>query len=147
MNIRTAVPEDLSFIFAGIKETQRVEKRSENLLVLEQESKSAVSSIEKSEIWIAERAGEKAGFIWVKTDFHAMHMNSDNYLWVNLIYVREKFRQKGVGRLLHEEAVRIAKDLDKSELALDIFDVNEVSKLFYSPYCLQQVYTIYTVSF
>jgi ribosomal protein S18 acetylase RimI-like enzyme len=70
-------------------------------------------------IRLAERAGERVGYLWIGPALMIPDM-----AWVNDIEVEPAFRRQGYGRALMAEAERLAADLGYPKLGLNVMGGN-----------------------
>jgi len=143
MRIRYAKNADFNFLVEGLEKTRQIEKRpAEQIPAKQRDKKQLREAIRKKNIRVVEAAGEAVGFLYFRTDFRVMLVPSPLF-WIDLIYVKETWRRKGLGRLLYEDAIRIAKKKGFDKIVIDIFEANRRSKLFHKQLGFEPVYTIY----
>jgi len=147
MKLRYANKNDIDFLVRGLKETHIIEKWPRENLVPEQEKQDAMTAIEKKWIRIAEESGNPIGFLWFNPNFRAMHLDREDYLWIHLIFIVEKWRSKGVAKFLISDVEQIAKKLGRKEIIFDIFEVNTDSNKFFKKLGSKPIYTIYSKKF
>ncbi|WP_419834663.1 N-acetyltransferase family protein [Endozoicomonas atrinae] len=136
--------QDLQFIIDGIKETHIIEEWPEEPLICDHYKDEVIDSIARKEIRVVEEKDQRAGFVWVKPEFRAMHLDRNDYLWIYLMFVKKEYRRSGVGKVLDEEASEIARKLGRKEIIGDIFEVNHISRDFYKKLGAEPIYTIYS---
>ncbi|MGA1820078.1 MAG: N-acetyltransferase family protein [Thermoplasmatota archaeon] len=144
MNIRYADINDLEFLKEGLLNVRLIERRPKgDVPVNEGDIKSFRQGIENGTIVIAENdEGSPAGFVYFRTDFPIPYVSGE-YLWIDIIYVKEAERGKGYGSALYREAMEYARSSGLDRIVIDIFDVNERSKAFHSRMDFNPFYTIY----
>ncbi len=140
MKIRYAAESDLDFLVEGRRQIRIAEKRThiENGRRDRWELKGA---IRKKNVRVMETGRKPAAFLWFRPGFKVMYM--DNCLWVHLVYVKEEFRRRGLGRLLYEDAEKIAKSMGLYKIVIDVFEANRDSAEFHKKIGFEPLYTIY----
>ena len=144
MRIRYAEPNDLDLLKEGLFDVRMIEKRPEkDIPVNNDDIESFRQGIGNRTIKIVENdEGLPVGFVYYRTDFPVPYVSGD-FLWIDIIYVREAERGKGYGTALYKEAVEYARSSGLDRIVIDIFDVNERSKVFHSKMDFDPFYTIY----
>ena len=84
----------------------------------------------------------KQQFLCFRTDFKVIYVN-ERFFWVDLIYVKEDHRGKGIGTLLYDDAVKIASKIGYNKIVIDVFDANKNSRKFHRALGFKPIYTIY----
>jgi diamine N-acetyltransferase len=97
-----------------------------NLKQLEKELSNA-----SSEFFFVYFNNELAGYLKVNINDAQSEDMGTEALEVERIYVKRDFQKHGLGKYLLNEAVEIAKDLDKSEIWLGVWEKNENAIAFY----------------
>jgi len=111
LHIRPARPEDAELIAQLIKELAVYEKlENEAVATPEILKKNLFGERYAAEVLLAEREGETAGFALFFHNFSTFVGKPGLYL--EDIYVRERFRGQGIGKALMMELVRIARQRD-----------------------------------
>ncbi|MGA1792337.1 MAG: N-acetyltransferase family protein [Thermoplasmatota archaeon] len=144
MNIRYAEMSDLEFLKEGLLNVRLIEERPErDIPVNNDDIESFRQGIGNRTIKVAENDdGLPVGFVYYRTDFPVPYVSGD-FLWIDIIYVMEAERGKGYGTALYKEAVEYARSSGLDRIVIDIFDVNERSKVFHSKMDFTPFYAIY----
>jgi diamine N-acetyltransferase len=74
---------------------------------------------------------EIAGYLKINTSEAQSEEMGDESLEIERIYVKQKFHKHGLGKFLLNKAVDMAKELDKKELWLGVWEKNENAIAFY----------------
>ena len=145
MKIRDATPSDIEFLKNGLLEVRMIEKRPEkDIPVTEDDINSFMKEIQDKTIRVIDdRYGSPAAFLYWRTDFKVPYVHGE-YLWIDILYVREDMRGKGMGTALYDDAVKVADQKGLDRIVIDIFHPNERSKKFHSHMDFKPFYTIYT---
>ncbi len=85
-----------------------------------------------SEFHILYREGEPAGYIKVNLSSAQSDIKDPESLELERIYVRQRFKGLGCGRVLMEEAFSIARNKDCSYIWLGVWEKNSAALAFYS---------------
>lgn len=144
MKIRDATEDDLELLVEGLLDVRMIEKRPEkDIPVTGEDVESFRKGIREGAIRVMEDGnGGSVAFIYYRTDMRIPYVSGE-YLWIDIIYVREDERGKGYGSALYEEAIEYAKRSGIDRIVIDIFDVNQRSKEFHSKMEFAPSYTIY----
>lgn len=145
MDVRYANEDDLVFLKKGLLAVRTIEKRPEkDIPVSEDDIDSFRKGIQNNSIKVIDdEQGSPAAFIYFRTDFRVPYVHGD-YLWIDILYVREDQRGKGLGKTLYEHAIDLAHENGLDRIVIDIFHPNERSKIFHSKLDFEPFYTIYT---
>ena len=144
MHIRFAQSQDFDFIIQGLENNRRIEERPLNQIsATETDKQEFHDAIKNQNIRIMEDETNPVGFLHFKIDAAVMYVEK-RFFWIDLIYVDEKFRERGIGKLLYQDAIDIAKQNGLDTIVLDIFDANIRSKTFHEKLGFKPLYTIYT---
>jgi GNAT superfamily N-acetyltransferase len=145
MNVRFASEIDIEFFKNGLLDVRTIEKRPEkDIPVSEDDVNYFREGIKNKTIKVIDdEQGSPAAFIYFRTDFRVPYVHGD-YLWIDIIYVREDQRGKGCGKILYEHAVDFARENGLDRIVIDIFDPNDRSKIFHSKLDFKPFYSIYT---
>lgn len=130
MELRQAVQEDLSEIMEMDKKTLLYDA-SLCGIIPEQIEKNHQALFEKAltrfegEIWVAEVDGTIAGFIWVikSVDYFSGHPIG----FLLKLYVKEEFRNQGIGTKLVEKGEEFCTRHDMTVLELNVAKNNAIS--------------------
>jgi len=144
MEIRAASMDDLEFFKFGLREVRTIERRPErDIPVTDDDVKSLIYGITRGEIRVVDdEDGHPAAFLYYRTDHTIMYV-SGSIFWIDLLFVREDVRGKGIGKSLYEDAIMIAMDMGLDRIVIDIFESNERSKAFHDGIGFEPIYTIY----
>jgi L-amino acid N-acyltransferase YncA len=144
MMIRYAEESDLEFLEKGLLGVRTIEKRpAGDLPVSEEDTESFLKGIEQKEIRVIDdEKGKPAAFMYHRTDFPIPYVHGD-FLWIDILYVREDCRGRGMGTALYRDALRIAGEKGLDRVVIDVFDANERSKKFHRDLDFKPFYTIY----
>ena len=78
---------------------------------------------------------EVIGLIWLRfNEKFSKYEYQRRQIWIGGIYVRTKYRRKGVAQKLVNEATNKAKFLNAQSMELMIWNFNEISKKFFENY-------------
>ena len=78
---------------------------------------------------------EVVGLIWLKLNEKSSKYEYERkQIWIEGIYVEQKYRRKGVAQKLVNEATNKAKFLNAQSMELMIWNFNEISKKFFENY-------------
>jgi predicted GNAT superfamily acetyltransferase len=143
VEIRKATRSDLGFLIEGLEENRRKEGRAESEVPARPEDYEAFETgFGKGWIRIAEDDHKPLGFLFYRTDFPVMYFR-DPVFWIDLVFVKEEARGKGVGSALYEDAAALAKSSGIGKIVLDVFDNNEGSLAFHARMGFRRVYGIF----
>lgn len=130
LNIRKAKKEDIKQIFSLIKELAKYEKLAKDVVATEKLLKDNLFGKRKfAEVLIAEFNEKVAGFALFFHNFSTFVGKPGIYL--EDIYVRENLRNKGIGKALLIEIVKLAQERDCGRIEWSVLDWNEPSIKFY----------------
>lgn len=128
MQIRAAKPGDEQAIFSLIKELALYEKAPEQVSnSVEQLSQDLFKSF-ICEAIVAEENTEIAGFALFYTAYSTW---KGKILYLEDFYVKEKHRNKGIGNMLFEKVVEIAKDKKVKRMDWQVLEWNALALGFY----------------
>ena len=128
MQIRAAKPGDEQAIFSLIKELALYEKAPEQVSnSAEQLSQDLFKSF-ICEAIVAEENTEIAGFALFYTAYSTW---KGKILYLEDFYVKEKHRNKGIGNMLFEKVVEIAKDKKVKRMDWQVLEWNALALGFY----------------
>lgn len=141
--LRTATRGDLTFLLQGLEENRRGEGRASAEVPATPEDHAAFErGIAEATILIAQEGNEPLGFLFYRTDFPVLYFKGPLF-WIDLVFVSQAARGKGVGKALYEEAARLAKAGGFQRIVLDVFDANEGSLAFHDKMGFHRVYGIF----
>ena len=84
---------------------------------------------------------ELAGYLKVNTDEAQSEKLGPDYLEVERIYILSRFHKLGLGKALMEEAIKIAKDMQKTKVWLGVWEQNSNAIAFYEKVGFQKTGT------
>jgi GNAT superfamily N-acetyltransferase len=143
ITLRYARPVDLDFLIEGLEKNRALEKRPKPQIKATSSDKQQFrEAVRKKNIRVVEKDGQPIAFLHFRTDAQIMYID-DRFLWVDLIYVKPAYRRQGLGILLYEDAIRLAKRRKFDKIVIDIFDANRASKRFHRSLEFEPLYTIY----
>ena len=140
MKIRYAADKDLDFLVKG-RQSIRIAENRTSIETGAKDRQELRESVKKKEVRVIEVGREPVAFLQFRPKFKVMYM--DGFLWVHLVYVREDFRGRGFGRLLYEDAAKIAKEMGRDKIVIDVFEANGDSIKFHKKMGFEPIYTIY----
>lgn len=143
IKLRYANRGDLDFLIEGLEKNRVLENRPKGQIKARPSDRQQFEqAIAKCNIRVAEQNGEPIAFIYFRTDFKILYL-PERIFWVDLIYVKEDRRRRGLGRLLYQDAIDIARKKGFKKVTIDIFDFNRASRKFHHALGFQPIYTIY----
>lgn len=143
MEIRYAKLSDFDFLIEGLEKNRIVEGRDKKDIKAKKSDVAAFRrGITLKTIRLVEDHGKAIAFLYFRTDFSVMYIY-EKFFWIDLVYVDEKFRGKGIGTMLYEDVFKIAKKKGFKKIIIDIFDKNLKSQMFHKKFDFQPIYTIY----
>jgi len=128
MEIRTATPKDVSYIFDLIKELALYEKAPEQVTNTSENLHYDLFEAPICEAIVAEENEEILGFALYYTSYSTW---KGRCLYLEDFYVREKSRKRGIGKLLFDQVVRIAKAKKVKRMDWQVLEWNEPGLQFY----------------
>jgi len=143
MKLRYAKNSDFGFLIEGLEQNRVLENRArEQIRAKPSDREQFKEAISKKNIRIIEEDGKPVAFLYFRTDFKVMYF-SGKIFWIDLIYVKESHRRKGLGKLLYNDAIGIARKRGYRRVTIDIFESNTASKKFHKRLGFKPVYAIY----
>ncbi len=143
MDIRYARDDDLDFLIRGLEDNRAIEQRAEaEIPACLQDIAELEDAIRNGCVRVIEDASEPVAFLYFRTDFKLLYMRGP-FFWIDLIYVRQDHRKRGLGRRLYEDALEIAREKGCERVVVDVFEANSGSKCFHQQLGFEPVYTIY----
>lgn len=143
VEIRYAHGSDFGFLLEGLEKNRVIENRpKKDIKAKASDKKEFGDAIRKKTVRIVEDCGAPVAFLYFRTDFKVMYVY-DRFFWVDLIYVKETHRGMGLGKMLYEDAIGIAKRKGYKKIVIDIFRANENSIGFHRKLGFEPMYTIY----
>ena len=132
VKIRKGVKSDLPAVLDLIKELAGFERALNEVTVsLEDLEHDGFGNHPYYWFIVAEKEGEIIGL-----SFYFIRYSTwkGRFLFLEDFVVKESFRNKGVGALLFEETIRIAKELDVKGMTWQVLDWNKNAIRFYEKY-------------
>lgn len=132
VKIRKGVKSDLPAVLDLIKELADFERALNEVTVsLEDLEHDGFGNHPYYWFIVAEKEGEIIGL-----SFYFIRYSTwkGRFLFLEDFVVKESFRNKGVGALLFEETIRIAKELDVKGMTWQVLDWNKNAIRFYEKY-------------
>ncbi|MBI2135275.1 GNAT family N-acetyltransferase [Candidatus Woesearchaeota archaeon] len=143
MKIRYTIKSDFDFLIESLEKNRILENRpKKDIKARPSDKKEFREAIRKKNIRIVEDKGKPVAFLYFRTDFKLMYIY-EKFFWVDLIYVNQNYRGKGLGKLLYNDAFKIAKKKGFKKIIIDVFDANKNSVGFHEKLGFGPVYTIY----
>jgi len=128
MKIRDAEPRDVTFIFELIKELALYERAPEQVTNTAENLHHDLFVETICEAIVAEDGGEIVGFALYYTSYSTW---KGRCLYLEDFYVKEIHRKKGIGKLLFDEVLRIAKTKNVKRMDWQVLAWNEPGIQFY----------------
>jgi len=128
MEIRPATPKDVPYIFDLIKELALYEKAPEQVTNTSENLHYDLFEAPICEAIVAEENEEILGFALYYTSYSTW---KGRCLYLEDFYVKEKCRKRGIGKLLFDEVVRIAKAKKVKRMDWQVLEWNEPGLQFY----------------
>ena len=132
VKIRKGVKSDLPAVLDLIKELADFERALNEVTVsLEDLEQDGFGNHPYYWFIVAEKEGEIIGL-----SFYFIRYSTwkGRFLFLEDFVVKESFRNKGIGALLFEETIRIAKELDVKGMTWQVLDWNKNAIRFYEKY-------------
>jgi len=146
MTIRFSIDSDFGLLIEGLEQTRIIEKRDlKDIKAKPSDIKEYRSAIANKQVRVIEINKKPVAFLYFRTDLELLHIY-DPFFWVNLIYVKKKYRNKGLGKKLYDDAVKIAESKGYKKIFIDVFYVNKNSLQFHEKLDFKTVYSIYEKS-
>jgi GNAT superfamily N-acetyltransferase len=128
--IREALPEDVPAILILIKELAVYEKLSDKVIATEETlSETIFSSNSHVIVYLAEYKKELAGYAIFFRNFSTFIGRAGIYL--EDIYVRPRFRGKGIGKKLLSKVIELARENNYGRVEWCVLDWNKPAIDFY----------------
>ncbi len=128
MNVRPAEPKDVQRIFELIQELAAYEKAPEQVTNTPENLHHDLFVDPICEAVVAEESSNVHGFALYYTSYSTWKGRS---LYLEDFYVSEDQRKRGIGQLLFDEVVRIAKAKKVARMDWQVLDWNELALGFY----------------
>ena len=143
MEFRDARPSDLSFVLEGLEKNRVIEGRSAtDAAATPDDARQYEARIGAKTVRVLEEGGAPIGFLSFELDLEVMYVPPPA-LFIDLVYVREDQRGRGLGRRLYEEAAALARQHGCDKIVADVFADNEGSARFHRRVGFEPVYTIF----
>lgn len=127
--IRKAEEKDVPLILELIKELAEYEKLSDEVTANEEKLRETLFQKKYAEVFLAEYNGSLAGQALFFHNYSTFLAKPGIYL--EDIYVRPKFRGKGIGKSLLLKVIEIAKERNCGRVEWSVLDWNEPAIGFY----------------
>ena len=127
INVRTARPEDISGIFSLVKELAKYEHAEHEVLIDEDYYREAFTN----RIFEAIVATDNDRIIGMCLYYTTFSTWKGKMLYLEDFVVKEAYRQKGVGQLLYDKLVGIAKAEGYKLMKWQVLNWNEPAIKFY----------------
>ena len=142
-SIRDARMTDLGFLVEGLEQNRRIEQRSsKDIKATAGDRREFREAIRERCVRVIDDHRKPVAFLCFRIDFKVMYIRK-RFFWVDLVFVDERHRGKGYGKLLYEDAIRIAKRRRFKTIVLDIFESNTNSRSFHERLGFHPLYTIF----
>lgn len=142
LHIRNAADGDMDFLVAGLEANRRIEGRAPEAVPATEEDRAFFrAGIAKGQILIAEAGDETFGFLHYADDFGVMYLRPP-FWWVDLVFVAEAARGKGLGRALYAALEARARSAGIERIVIDVFDENRNSMAFHESLGFRGIYRI-----
>lgn len=140
--LRYATDSDFDFLIEGLEAVRTIEQRqAKDIPASDADREKYRQAIRHRLIRVVEQGGEPVAFLFFQTDFRVM-LIYEPFLWIDLIYVRQDHRGRGLGQMLYEDATKIAKEKGLKRIVLDVFAVNEPSRRFHRKMGFEPLFSI-----
>jgi GNAT superfamily N-acetyltransferase len=128
--IRKARPDDIPLVLEMIKELAEYEKLLEKVVATEESLKDSIFGNEQIvEVWLAEVDDIVAGHVFFFRNFSTFLAKPG--LYIEDIYVKPQFRNKGFGKKLLLKVVEIAHKNNYGRVEWSVLDWNKSAIKFY----------------
>jgi GNAT superfamily N-acetyltransferase len=129
VKIRKASEQDTGFIFSMIKELAEYEKLSHKVFATEEMLLENIFHKKYAEVILAEYGDQPAGIALFFHNFSTFEGKPGIYL--EDIYVRPHLRSKGIGKIMLQYLIDLAKERDCARVEWAVLDWNEPAIKFY----------------
>ena len=140
MKIREAKKEDLKQITPILEQISKMHYenrpdifRNKDMSVIEEEAKEIIESNERKMVVAIDNNSKIYGLLIYKIKEVKFHTNLKDYksLWIEELGVEQNCRKTGIGKMLIDEAEKIAKLLNCKRIELNCWNFNENAINFY----------------
>jgi len=143
MELRYANQSDFGFLIYGLEKNRVLENRpKKDIKARDSDKKEFREAIKKKSIRILEDNKKPVAFLYFRTDFKLLYIY-DKFFWVDLVFVKEGYRGRGLGKLMYKDAMKIAKKKGFKKIIIDVFDANKNSAEFHKKLGFEPIYSIY----
>lgn len=143
MKLRYARDSDFNFLIEGLEKNRALENRPKQQLKAKPSDKRQLKqAIKNKNIRVLAENGEPIAFLYFRPNFEVMYIARKAF-WVDLIYVEKGHRRRGLGKLLYEDAVKIARKRGFKKIVVDVFEANRDSGKFHKALGFEPIYTIF----
>jgi GNAT superfamily N-acetyltransferase len=131
-NIRKATKEDLPEVLALVKELALYEKAPEEVTITLQELEE--DGFGNNPLYWIILAENKNGIIGMSFYYIRYSTWKGRCLYLEDIVVKEEFRGQKIGKVLFEETIKAAKEMDAKLMTWQVLDWNEPALNFYKKF-------------
>lgn|GEM_PF-3536244 len=143
VQIRDGIASDLDFMVEGLQNNRVLEGRPPDAIAASPEVVDAFArQLETGRVRVVEDEGRPVAFLSFRLDFEVMYVTG-RFLWVDLVYVHESQRGRGLGRRLYDDAVDVAARHGCERVVADVFAANQGSTAFHEAMGFEPMYTIF----
>ena len=128
--VKSADVNDCGVICAMIHELSEFERMGDKCTLTEESLERIMTEPNGIKAFVALCGGEPAGMALFNT-YRLATFSGRRVMYLEDLFVREKFRKKGVGGRLFEEVEKLARELDCVKLEWKCISWNENAKGFY----------------
>lgn len=140
MTFRDAGEGDLAFLLDGLADNRAIEGHP-SPSITDADRAQYAARIDAGTVRMLEVDEEAAAFLSYELDREILYVPPP-FLWIDLVYVRPSRRGRGLGRVLYEEAARIARARGATRVVADVFEENAGSRAFHERVGFRPLYTI-----
>jgi L-amino acid N-acyltransferase YncA len=141
--IRNAKRSDYHFIVNGLEDVRHhagwLKRYTKATISDRKDIKLAIAG---RRVRVVEHNNRPVAFINFSTDSEIMYFK-EKFIWVDLVYVRKRYRGKGLGNRLYRDVARIARKRGIRKIVVDVFEANKKSIVFHKKQGFKPVYMIY----
>ncbi|MCM1578442.1 MAG: GNAT family N-acetyltransferase [Ruminococcus sp.] len=130
VTVRAADVNDVSLLCAMVHELSEFEKMGDKCTLTEKSLEKIMTETNGIRAFLAFSDGEPAGMALYNT-YRLATFSGRRVMYLEDLFVREKFRKKGVGSALFRETEKCAKELDCVKLEWKCIFWNDNAKAFY----------------
>ncbi|MBC8046882.1 MAG: GNAT family N-acetyltransferase [Fimbriimonadaceae bacterium] len=136
INLRKATPEDMQQVHALVFELATFEKEPHEVTTTPEIYLNDCFTEKRIDILVAEdmHITNENKIIGIALTYWAYSTWKGKYLWLDDLIVTEKYRGKGIGKLLFEATMQKALDENAALFKWQVLDWNEPAIQFYNKY-------------